>query len=79
MQRASAYKVVIVETEEDVAEGESKVLAWMRNNKVSVILFGVAALMLVLIVILLLVNPSEETLEDVDREVKEKAKKKDQE
>ena len=75
MQRASAYKVVIVETEEDVAEGESKVLAWMRNNKVSVILFGVAAVMLILIIVLLLVKPSEETLEDVDKEVEKKDKK----
>ena len=75
MQRASAYKVVVVETEEDVAEGESKVLAWMRNNKVSVILFGVAAVMLILIIVLLLVKPSEETLEDVDKEVEKKDKK----
>ena len=75
MQRASAYKVVIVETEEDVAEGESKVLAWIRNNKVSVILFAVAAVMLILIIILLLVKPSDETLEDVDKEVAKKGKK----
>ena len=78
MQRASAYKVVIVESEEDVTKGESKVLAWMKNNKVSVILFGVAAVMLILIVVLLLVKPSEETLEDVDKEV-EKKKEKDEE
>ena len=77
MQRASAYKVVIVETEEDVAKGESKVMAWIRNNKVSVILFGVAAVMLVLIIILLLVKPSEETLDDVDKEVEKKKNKKD--
>lgn len=79
MQRASAYKVVIVETEEDVAKGESKVLAWIRNNKVSVILFGVAAVMLILIIVLLLVKPSEETLEDVDKEAEKKKDKKDKE
>lgn len=79
MQRASAYKVVIVETEEDVAEGESKVWAWVKANKVSVILFGVAAIMLILIVVLLLVKPSDETLEDVDKEVEKKKGKKDEE
>ena len=76
MRRASAYKVVIVETEEDVAEGESKVMAWIRNTKVSVILFGVAAVMLILIIVLLLVNPSEETLDDVDKEIEKKKSKK---
>ena len=79
MQRASAYKVVIVETEEDVTEGESKVWAWVKNNKVSVILFGVAAVMLILIIVLLLVKPSEETLEDVDKEVEKKKENKDEE
>ena len=77
MQRASAYKVVLVETEEDVAKGESKVWAWVRNNKVSVILFGVAAVMLILIIVLLLVKPSEETLDDVDKEVEKKKNKKE--
>ena len=77
MQRASAYKVVIVETEEDVTKGDSKVMAWIKNNMVSVVLFGVAAVMLILIIILLLVKPSDETLDDVDKEV-EKKKKKDE-
>ena len=74
MQRAAAYHVVFVGTKADTIEGESKVLAWIKNNVVSVVLFGVAAVMLILIVILLLVKPSDETLEDVDKEV---AKKKD--
>lgn len=75
MQRASAYKVVIVETEEDVTKGDSKVMAWIKNNMVSVVLFGVAAVMLILIIILLLVKPSDETLDDVDKEVEKKKKK----
>lgn len=78
MQRAAAYHVVFVGTKADTIEGESKVLAWIKNNVVSVVLFGVAAVMLILIIILLLVKPSDETLEDVDKEVvKKKDKKKD--
>ena len=80
MQRAAAYQVVLVATKADTIKGESKVLAWIKNNVVSVVLFGVAAVMLILIVILLLVKPSDETLEDVDKEVaKKKDKKKDEE
>ena len=76
MQRASAYKIVIVESEEDVAKGDSKVMAWIKNNVVSVVLFGVAGVMLILIIVLLLVQPSDETLADVDEEVESKKKKK---
>ena len=74
VQRAAAYHVVFVDTKADTIKGESKVLEWIKNNVVSVVLFGVAAVMLILIIILLLVKPSDETLEDVDKEV---AKKKD--
>ena len=74
MQRAAAYQVILVGTKADTIEGESKVLAWIKNNVVSVVLFGVAAVMLILIIILLLIKPSDETLEDVDKEA---AKKKD--
>ena len=75
MQRAAAYHVVLVDTKTDTIEGESKVWAWVKNNVVSVVLFGVAAVMLILIILLLLVKPSDETLEDVDKEVEKKGKK----
>ena len=64
-QKAAAYKVVLVEGPEDIIKGETE---WLKNNIASVILFGVAALMLIAIVVLLLVKPSDETLEDLDKE-----------
>ncbi len=70
--RAAAYKVVVVESTADVIEGDSKFSAWVKNNVVSVVLFGVAGLMLIAIIILLLVKPSDETLEDIDKEAKKK-------
>lgn len=76
MQRATAYQLVVVSTEEDIIKGESD---WLKNNTVSVVLFSVAGVMLILIVILLLIKPSDETLEDVDAQAavkKEKTKKK---
>ncbi len=72
-ERAAAYKVVVVESEADIIEGESKTTNWIKNNIVSVILFGVAGLMLIAIIVLLLVKPSDETLEEVEE--KEEAKK----
>jgi len=77
MQRATAYKVVIVDSKEDVAKGDSKVMAWIKNNVVSVVLFGIAAIMLILIIILLLVKPSDETLDDLDEEVERSKGKKE--
>ena len=77
MQRATAYKLVVVESKEDVAEGDSKIMAWIKNNVVSVVLFGIAAVMLILIIILLLVNPSDETLDDVDAEAASKKSKRE--
>ncbi len=70
-QKAAAYKLVLVEDPEDVIKGETE---WLKNNIASVILFGVAAVMLVLIVILLLIKPSDETLEDVDATAEKKEK-----
>lgn len=71
MQRAAGYKIVSVESKTDEIEGESN---WLKNNLVSVILFSIAGVMLILIIILLLVKPSDETLEDVDKKVKAKKK-----
>ncbi len=79
--KAAAYKVITAAEKEDVIEGETE---WLKNNLVSVILFGVAGVMLILIIILLFVKPSDETLEDVDakalkaKTVKEKKKKSDE-
>ncbi len=76
-QRAAAYKLIVVDSKADVIAGESQFSAWVKNNVVSVVLFGIAGLMLIAIVILLLVHPSDETLEDVDAEAAtKKAEKK---
>lgn len=74
-QRAAAYKIVVVDSKADVIKGEND---WLKNNVVSVILFSIAGVMAILIVILLLIKPSDETLEDVDvvaAKAKEKKKK----
>jgi len=73
-QRVPAYKVVIVDSEADTIDGEKT--SWVEKNVVSVILFSVAGVMLILIIILLLVKPSDETMEDVDKKAEKKAAKK---
>ena len=70
--RISAYKVVNVESEADVIKGESE---WLKNNATSVVMFSIAGVMFIFIIILLLVKPSDETLEDVDKKAKKQAKK----
>ena len=71
VDHAPAYQLVEVESEADVIKGETE---WLKNNIVSVILFAIAGVMLILIIILLLVKPSDETLEDVDEKVVSKRK-----
>ncbi len=71
-QRATAYTVVTVESEEAVIKGESN---WLKNNVASVVLFSIAGVLLIVIIILLLVKPSDETLEDVDAKAEKKEKK----
>ena len=75
--KVAAYKVVVVEDEADVLEGEDN---WLQDNLVSVILFGVAGVMLILIIILLFVKTDNKTLADVDESIakgkKEKKSKK---
>ncbi len=66
------YKVITVDAEDDVLPGETD---WLKNNVVSVILFGIAGLMLILIVVVLLIKPSDETLEDVEAKAAKKASK----
>lgn len=70
--RATAYKIVVVESKGYQAQGEDN---WFEDNIVSVILFAIAGVMLILIIILLMVKPSDETLEDVETKAAKKAKK----
>lgn len=73
IQRVAAYKLLIVESEDDVVAGED---TWWEDNLVSVILFSVAGVLAIIIVILLLVKPSDETLEDVDKKAEKKKNEK---
>ena len=74
-EAVAAYKLVDVTATVDTIRGDTQ---WLKNNIASVVLFSIAAVMLILIIILLLVKPSDETLEDVDKEAKVvKVKKKD--
>ena len=70
--KACGYMVVGIEQKNDVLPGESD---WLKNNLASVILFSIAGVMLILIVVLLFIKPSDETLEDVDSKAKEKKAK----
>ena len=70
--RATAYKLVIVDSEADSIKGETE---WLKNNVVSVVLFSIAGVLLILIIILLLDKPSDETLADVDAKAAANAKK----
>ncbi|MBR2341226.1 MAG: hypothetical protein IKA72_02300 [Clostridia bacterium] len=69
---AGAYMVVSVDSEADVIKGENE---WLKNNMVSIILFSIAGVMAILIIILLVVKPSNETLEDYDEPKTKKQKK----
>jgi len=68
--RATAYKAIFVESESATIKGETD---WLKNNKTSVILFSIAGVLLIVIVILMMIKPSDESLEDV--EAKAAAKK----
>ncbi len=71
-QRAAAYQVVVVESKADVIKGENN---WLKNNVVSVVLFAFAGVCLVALIVLLLVKPTSETLEDIDAQAAKTAKK----
>ncbi len=71
-QRAAAYQVIIVESEADVIKGENN---WLKNNVVSVVLFAFAGVCLIALIVLLLVKPSNETLDDIDAKAEKTAKK----
>lgn len=71
-QRAAAYQVVVVESKADVIKGENN---WLKNNVVSVVLFAFAGVCLIALIVLLLVKPTNETLEDIDAQAAKTAKK----
>lgn len=71
--RAAAYKLIVVETKVISYDGESD---WMQNNVVSIVLFSIAGVLLIVIIVLLFVKPSDETLEDLDEKTVKKAKDK---
>ena len=58
--KVTAYQVIEVRNPVDVIEGETE---WLQNNIVSVILFSVAAVLLVAIIVLWLVKPAEKPVE----------------
>ena len=68
----AGYKAIDVSDKEDINPGESE---WLKNNLVSVILFSIAGVMLILIIVLLFVKPSDETLEDVGADTSAKEKR----
>lgn len=72
-QRVAAYKVIEVEAEEDVNYIKTQ---WIKENITSVVLFAIAGVMFVMIIVLLLIKPSDETLEDVEEAADEQNSKK---
>jgi len=60
-----AYKVIEVESEQDVMYGDDY---WLQNNYISVIFLGIAALAAVGIVLLFVIKPKDENLDDIEIE-----------
>lgn len=71
--KTSAYKLITAKNEDDVIVGETE---WLRNNVVSVVLFSIAGVLLIILLVLLMVKPSDETLDDVTEKAKAKKDKK---
>lgn len=71
-ERTAAYKAVSVSAKRDAIKGDTE---WLKNNIASVILFSIAGVMLIAIIVLLVVKPSDETLEEVGADVKKSKKK----
>ncbi len=62
-QTTVAYQVIEVRNKIDVVQGETY---WLENNVASVVLFSISGVLLIAIVVLWLVKPSEKTVEEVD-------------
>ena len=76
-QRATAYMVITVQSKTDEVKGDAG--EWLKNNLVSVILFAIAGVLLIVIIILFLIKPSDETLEDLDEKEEKEDRKKEKE
>lgn len=72
-EKVCAYKAINVEADRDIIPGETE---WLKNNIASVILFSIAGVLLIIIIILWFVKPSDESIEDVDEEADGKKAKK---
>ncbi|MDE7159148.1 MAG: hypothetical protein K2N74_06215, partial [Clostridiales bacterium] len=59
----TGYQVVEVRNPVDTIPGQSQ---WLEDNVVSVVLFSISAVLAVVIVVLLLVKPSDKSLDEVD-------------
>lgn len=60
---ATGYQVIEVRNPIDTIPGQSQ---WLKNNVASVVLFSISAVLAVIIVILLVVKPSDKKVEEVD-------------
>ena len=58
-----AYQVIEVASEKDVVKGETY---WLRDNYISVIFFSLAGVLLIAVIVLIVVKPKEENIEDID-------------
>ncbi len=61
----SAYQVISIGNPTDVIEGRSP---WLENNRVSIILFSIAGVLLVALLVIAVAFPSEKKVEEVDLE-----------
>ncbi len=59
----TAYQVVEVQNPFDYTPGQSE---WLQNNVVSIVLFAISAVLLVIVIALFLVKPSDKKVEEVD-------------
>lgn len=61
----TAYQVINIGNPMDTISGRSK---WLENNLTAIILFSISAVLLVAIIVLFVVKPSDKTVEEVDLE-----------
>ncbi len=61
--KAVSYQVIEVQNKIDVIEGETY---WLQNNITAVILFSISGLLLIAIIVLWLVKPSDKQVEEVE-------------
>ncbi|MBO7254980.1 MAG: hypothetical protein J6U79_01215, partial [Paludibacteraceae bacterium] len=71
VDRVPAYQLIEVAEEEDTIKGVSE---WLENNMLFLIFSGLAIVFGVILLVLIFVKPSDETLEDVDEKIISKRK-----